>query len=149
MTKASDLGSVRKTAQSSPIPVNTKEFPRRDVDRARRRISAISALSATGTVFTIPPVLCPMVTSDYPPSVTRVCPYASLTGGTQFVTVYQTFTKPLAEPVTSANASQCRLNLFRFWLVVLVGKGSKQVSISQDGDAARLESGGPNRRSAR
>jgi len=40
-----------------------------------------------------PPVTCPMVTFDYPPSVTPKWPCASLTGGTQFVNFNQSFTQ--------------------------------------------------------
>jgi len=38
-----------------------------------------------------------LVTFDYRVLSNSHCPEASLTGGTQFVTFYQSFTKPLAE----------------------------------------------------
>jgi hypothetical protein len=38
-----------------------------------------------------------LVTFDYRLLSNTYCPVGSLTGGTQFVTFYQSFTKPLAE----------------------------------------------------
>jgi hypothetical protein len=75
---------------------------------------------------TIPPVICPMVTLDYGSSVMGEWPYAALTGGTQFVTVNQSFTKTFwLEPKFCWRFT---LQTVRFQVpaAVLVGKGSKQ-----------------------
>jgi hypothetical protein len=43
------------------------------------------------------------VTPDWYVFGNKGCPYASLTGGTQFVTVNQSFTRPLAGAISSAS----------------------------------------------
>jgi hypothetical protein len=72
VTRMSRLEELRSTAQSSPMPAITPD-PRVPLDApAMRRISEINALSGIGTAFTIPPVICPIVTADYPSSVTEI-----------------------------------------------------------------------------
>jgi len=124
VTRQSFPAGNRSTAQSSPIPVRRAQFlPEGSEKSAIRRICAMSAFSASGTRFNIPLLgqlsgskrqalgllppgagrLAPEIignlgtmTSSYRSSVTGEWTCASLTRGTQFVTVNQSFTKPLA-----------------------------------------------------
>jgi len=107
------------------------------------RIPAISAFSGSGTAHSLYPraksaTRNPVpVTFDYPPSVTPKWSPASLTGGTQFVTVNQSFTKPLAE-LSSASAWNCRRAGKFQALVAVLGRCRARESLhSQDGSVAR------------
>src|SRR5271170_3346720 len=156
VTSESCPAGIRSTAQSSPIPVGTsvgRALPSAGSGQALPaslwpdptilRIPAISAFSGSGTAHSLYPraksaTRNPVpVTFDYPPSVTPKWSPASLTGGTQFVTVNQSFTKPLAE-LSSASAWNCRRAGKFQALVAVLGRCRARESLHpQDGSVAR------------
>src|SRR5579859_1637627 len=82
-------------------------------------------------------VTCPQVTPGYPVFGNRVCPCVSLTGGTQFVTVNQSFTTNLWPTLSSASSCNCRQTYSQALVAVPVGKRARENFHSQDGNAAR------------
>src|SRR5260221_2997212 len=64
------------------------------------------------------------------------CPCASLTGGTQFATVNQSFTKPLAG-LSSANGYDCRQEQFSGSGRIAGRRRAREGFHSQDGSVAR------------
>src|SRR5579863_706132 len=142
----------------------------RFVGFARRRIWAINAFSDSGTAVPIyrvapaktfgahrhpcglfwqpaagsvrPPVICPTVTPGYPTFGNPKWSFASLTGGTQFVTVDQSFTQTFGRAVSSAINYHCRQDL-------RLRSGRRRAGTSSIPKVERpKKSGGPNRRSA-
>ena len=87
------------------------------------------------------------MTSGYRLFGNRRWTFASLTGGTQFVTVNQSFTKTFGRAKFCRQLELQTSRYLRLLVAVLVGKGAREFPFPR-WERSPKKSGGPNRRSA-